>query len=195
MEGMEMRRITVTVASLITATILAGCANINVTVKTDTDTTEQDNITVIGGSDGPTSIYLAPNTDEEESKDGAEEFLAGTWTTASQGYEYYGKAQAEYYVRFDGTDIIYGHMKDEEFIPDHTATISLIEPTPGGGYMVKAKSENGGEYTYRSADGNQDVLEYYGTWDEDDFSDQYSGGASLSRIHDRKAKKTYETNE
>ena len=193
MEGMEMRNITAITASLITALILAGCANVDIAVKTDNATPEQDNITVIGGSDGPTSIYLAPSADKEESRDGADEFLAGTWTTASQGYEYYGKAQAEYYVRFDGKDIIYGHMKDEDFVPDHTDKASLIEPTGDGGYMIKARSENGAEYTYRSAEGNGDVLEYYGTWDEDDFSDQYSGGASLSRIHDRKVKNTYES--
>ncbi|MCR5735012.1 MAG: sodium ion-translocating decarboxylase subunit beta [Lachnospiraceae bacterium] len=188
-----MGKITIITASLITALMLAGCANVNVTVKNDTAASEQDSITVIGGSDGPTSIYLAPDTDREENRDGADEFLAGTWSTASQGYEYYGKAQAEYYVRFDGTDIIYGHMKDEEFVPDHTATISLIEPIPGGGYMVKARAESGAEYTYRSAGGNGDVMEYYSTWDEDDFSNQYRGGASLSRVYDRKVKNTYES--
>ena len=186
-----MNRVTVMTASIITALMLAGCANVNVTVKTDNATSEQDNVTVIGGSDGPTSIYLAPSTDKK--KDGADEFLAGLWSTASQGYEYYGKAQAEYFVRFEGTDIIYGHMKDEEFVPDHTDAISLIEPAPGGGYMIKAKSENGAEYTYRSAEGNGVVLEYYSTWDVADFSYQYRGGASLSRIHDRKVKSTYES--
>ncbi len=58
MEGVEMRRITV-IAAFITALALAGCANVNVTVKTDTATSRQDNIMVIGGSDGPASIYLS----------------------------------------------------------------------------------------------------------------------------------------
>ena len=87
--------------ALITATTLTGCT-----------TQGAAESTVIGGSDGPTTIYLVPKVDNEEVKDGSDEFLAGTWSTASQGYEYYGKAQAEYYVRFEGTDIIYGHMKD-----------------------------------------------------------------------------------
>ena len=190
MEGMEMRS-TVLFVALITAIVLSGC------------TVRENEVTVIGGADGPTAIYLAheadgeedksPDTNEEEKANGSEEFLAGTWVTASQGYEYYGKAQAEYYVRFDGTDIIYGHMKGKEFVPDHTAAISLIEQVSGGGYMVKAKSENGGEYTYRSADGNLDVLEYYSTWNEDDFPNHYSGGASLSREYDREVKNTYES--
>ena len=188
-----MRKITAITASLITALALAGCANINVTVKTDTAASDQGNATVIGGADGPTSIYMAPDTDKEEDKDKADEFLAGTWSTASQGYEYYGKAQAEYYVRFDGSDIVYGHMKDEDFVPDHTDKASLIEPTGDGGCMVKAESEEGGKYTYRSAEGNRDVLEYYSTWDEEDFPHEYSGSASLSRIHDRKAKNSYES--
>ena len=129
---MEMRKITAITALLITALTLAGCASVNVTVNTDNATSEQGNNTVIGGSDGPTSIYLAPEVEKEEAKDGADEFLAGTWTTASQGYEYYGISQAMYYVRFDGTNIIYGHYKEQEFVPDHTDKAILIEPGPEG---------------------------------------------------------------
>ena len=168
--------------AIITAIILAGCGAGGLTETT-----------VIGGSDGPTSIYLAPKAGREEADERPEEFLAGTWVTASQGYEYYGIVQAEYYVRFSGTDIIYGHMKEDEFVPDHTDMASLIEPAPGGGCIVKAESENGGKYTYRSAENNRDVLDYYGTWDENDFPNQYSGGASLSREYDREVKNTFES--
>ena len=80
-----MRRVTTITASLITALTLAGCANVNVTVKTDNAASDQGNTTVIGGSDGPTSIYLAPDTDKEEYVDKADEFLAGTWYIA--GYK------------------------------------------------------------------------------------------------------------
>jgi hypothetical protein len=181
---MEMRKITAITALLITALILAGCANVDITVKTDTVAPEQDNITVIGGSDCPASIYLAPDTDKEEDRNGADEFLAGTWTTASQGYEYYGISQAMYYVRFDGNDIIYGHYKDREFVPDHTDKVTLIEPVPEGGYIIKAETEDGDKYTYRSAESDLDLLEHYSTWNEDEFSDHYHGGSSLSRMTD-----------
>ena len=179
-----MRRITVITASLITALTLAGCASVNVTVNTDNATSEQGNITVVGGSDGPTSIYLAPKADKEEEKEGSDEFLAGTWTTASQGYEYYGISQAMHYVRFDGTDIIYGHYKDREFVPDHTDKAALIEPVPEGGYLIKAETGDGDKYTYRSAESDPDILEHYSTWNEDEFSDHYHGGSSLSRLTD-----------
>lgn len=170
-------------ALLITSFVLAGCAAQGVTVTTE-----------IGGSDGPTTVYLAPKADkegekipdtiEEESADEAEKFLAGTWVTASQGYEYYGTPQAEYYVRFEDTDIVYGHMKDDEFVADHTDTVSLIDQTDEGGYMVKATTPDGRKYTYRSAESDMDVLSYYSTWDEAEFPEKYHAGASLTRIND-----------
>ncbi len=143
---------------------------------------------VIGGSDGPTTIYLASKDDKGESENSdADSFLAGTWVSASQGYEYYGTPQAMYYVRFAGTDINYGHMKDGGFVLDHTDTASRIEQIPGGGYIVQAKTADGGEYTYRSEEGNRDTLCYYETWNEADFPDAYRGGSSLSRSHDSMA--------
>lgn len=185
-----MRRFVLSTA-VITAIMLSGCAKAGI-----------NETTVIGGSDGPATIYLAPkveketitysDTKDEESTDGTEEFFAGTWVTASQGYEYYGTTQPMYYVRFEGMDIIYGHMKDGEFIPEHTDTSSLIEQLPGGGYIVKAKTETGGKYTYRSEEGDRDVLNYYETWDEDEFSSQYRGGASLGRTSDKAVKNKFE---
>ncbi len=38
------------------------------------------------------------------------------------------------------------------------------------------------QYTYQTAEGDADILEYYETWDEENFSEMYRGGASLSRI-------------
>ena len=151
----------------------AGCATVTVNENT-----------VIGGSDDSTSIYLAQKTDQDEVGNGAEEYLAGTWTTASQGYEYYGTMQAMYYVRFDGTDIVYGHMKNGEFVTDHTNMASLIEQLPGGGYIIKAETEDGEKYSYRTAESDMNILGHYSTWNEDEFSDHYHGGSSLSRLTD-----------
>ncbi len=145
--------------------MISGCARVRV-----------NDVTVIGGADGPTAVYVVP-------KDDAEGFFEGTWTTASQGYEYYGKAQPMYYVRFDGSDIVYGHMKDGEFVADHTDTAVVIEPTDEDGYIVKAETADGAKYTYQTAESDRDVLNFYETWDEDDFPNQYRAGASLSRIH------------
>ena len=103
-----------------------------------------------------------------------------TWQTASIGYEDGDEIQPEYYVEFTKTDVNYGHMKDGDFVVDHSDKISELEKTADGEYKVKAESANGVQYTYRTAEGDADVLEYYETWNEDDFSEMYRGGASLT---------------
>ena len=129
-------------------------------------------------------------TSEEEQTDesfNVREYLSpitGTWQTASMGYEYYGTPQAEYYVRFTDTEIIYGHLKDSEFVPDHSDGITFTEETASGGFLVQAESAGGVRYTYRTCGSDDNVLEYYETWQEEDFPEAYRGGASLSRIPD-----------
>jgi hypothetical protein len=72
-------------------------------------------------------------------------------------------------------------MKDGAFALDHSDKISEIEKKAGVEYKVKAESDSGVQYTYQTAEGDTDVLEYYETWNEDDFAEMYRGGASLSR--------------
>ncbi len=155
---------------LATAFGIAGCG------------AEKDNdVTIIGGADGPTSIFLASNS--EEDGEVAEESLAipGTWQTASIGYVDGDDMQPEYYVQFTDTEINYGHMKDGEFALDHSDTISSIEKDNSGAYKVQAETDGGVQYTYKTAEGDVNLLEYYGTWNEDEFPETYSGGASLSK--------------
>lgn len=162
---------------LATAFGIAGCG------------AEKDNdVTIIGGADGPTSIFLASNSDEdgevaEEQGNASEESLAipGTWQTASIGYVDGDDMQPEYYVQFTDIEINYGHMKDGEFALDHSDTISSIEKDDSGAYKVQAETDGGVQYTYKTAEGDVNVLEYYGTWNEDEFPETYSGGASLSK--------------
>lgn len=143
---------------------------------------EADNdVTIIGGADGPTSIFLSSKTSEEEITDELEVSIPGTWQTATIGYVDGDDIQPEYYVQFTDSEINYGHMKDGAFTLDHSDKISEIEKIADGKYKVKAESANGVQYTYRTAEGDADILEYYETWNEDDFSEMYSGGASLSR--------------
>ncbi len=129
--------------------------------------------TVIGGADGPTSVYLAPGDSEP--------VISGTWQTASIGYEVDGEMQPEYYVQFGDDEIIYGHMEKNDFVPEYFDSISSFEKLEDGGYRIQAESESGVQYTYKSAEGDADTLEYYETWNEDEFSDKYSGSASLSK--------------
>ena len=90
--------------------------------------------------------------------------------------------QPEYYVEFTQEAVNYGHMKDDTFVLDHSDRISEFEKTAEGKFKVKAESAGGIQYTYQTAEGDADVLEYYETWSEEDFSEMYRGGASLSRV-------------
>ena len=114
---------------------------------------------------------------------GSSEFsISGTWQTASMGYEYYGTSQPEYYVQFKTSKIIYGHMKNGEFVPDHSDRIILLEEIAPGKYKVQAESSNGIHYTYLTCESDNSIMEYYETWKEEDFPETYSIGASLSRL-------------
>ena len=134
---------------------------------------KDDDVTIIGGADGPTSVFLAAKLGESA--------ISGTWQTASIGYEEDGEMQPEYYVQFGDSQIIYGHMQDGDFVPDHSDNIALIEQLESGGYRVQAESEKGVQYTYQTAESDENIMEYYETWNEDEFPDKYSGSASLSR--------------
>lgn len=143
--------------------------------KTDND------VTIIGGADGPTSIFLASKTSEDEISNSLDILISGTWQTASIGYVDGDDMQPEYYVQFTETEVNYGHMKDGAFAVDHSDKISEIEITASGEYKVKAESANGVQYIYQTSEDDSDVLEYYEAWNENDFSEMYRGGASLSR--------------
>ena len=160
---------------LLTALLMIAVGTVGCGAKTDND------VTIIGGADGPTSIFLASKTSEGEISNGLDILIPGTWQTASIGYVDGDDMQPEYYVQFTETEVNYGHMKDGAFALDHSDKISEIEKTADDEYKVKAESANGVQYTYQTAEGDADVLEYYETWNEDDFPEMYRGGASLSK--------------
>ena len=131
-------------------------------------------LTVLTGCSGSRPAAQTGSSDASVS-------IPGTWQTASMGYEYNGSFQPEYYVRFTAGEIVYGHMNNEEFVPDHSDSITRLEESTAGHFKVQAESSNGVQYTYLTAESDPDVLEYYGTWKEEDFPETYSGGASLGR--------------
>ena len=53
--------------------------------------------------------------------------ITGTWQTASMAYEADGTMYPEYFVRFTDSEILYGHMKNGDFIPDHSDKIIHLE--------------------------------------------------------------------
>ena len=161
---------------LLTALLMITAGAVGCGVKEDKD------VTIIGGADGPTSIFLASKTEEEITDDLALA-IPGTWQTASVGYMDGEDMQPEYYVQFTEAEVNYGHMKDGAFALDHSDKISEIEKNADDGYKVKAESAGGIQYTYQTAEGDADILEYYESWDVEDFSEMYRGGASLSRTN------------
>ena len=133
---------------------------------------------------GSASDYVSSDADDNSADmvsalQDSESKLDGRWQTASMSYEDDGSMQPEYYVEFTDSEIKYGHLKDEEFVVDHVDTIESL--SFGEKCIIQAKSSNGVKYTYQTSESDENVLEYYETWNEDEFSDTYSGGASLSR--------------
>ena len=118
---------------------------------------------------------------QSESEDKATSSIDGTWETVSNGWEYYGETQPQYYVRFTDEEISYGHMKAGEFVLDYSDKINSIETDGEDSYTVQATSSNGTQYTFKSSEEDAGILEYYGTWDSEAFGDTYSGSASLVR--------------
>jgi hypothetical protein len=163
-----MKKKVIAAISLATLLCIAGCgANKEVS-------------NIIGGADEPTSIFVASKVDDEGEKD----IFSGFWQTASMGHEFYGTYQPMYYVKFDGWEIHYGHMKDEEFVEEFTDEISSLDEFEAGRYIIKAQTESGAKYTYYTSEEDKNILEYFGTWDEDDYLETYSGSSSLLRCQD-----------
>lgn len=107
--------------------------------------------------------------------------LDGMWATASMVPDENGDVQPEWYVEFVGYAINYGHMDGDEFVVDHSDDVQLQMSDSAGNLFVQAETADGIQYTYKISDDDKDVLEYYETWNEDEYADTYSGSASLSR--------------
>ena len=107
--------------------------------------------------------------------------ITGTWQTASMVTSDDETISPEYYVQFTDSSINYGHMKDGEFVLAYSDQITILDETAAGGFIVQAESSNGIQYTYQTCESDNDVLEYYETWNEEDFPQMYKGGASLSK--------------
>lgn len=171
---MKNRLIKIFISGLVMMTVIAGCGKTN-----DAASPAGLDATSPAGADAETAV-VAETADATET---ATPFpvIDGTWQTASIVSGEDGSAYPEYHVQFTDTAIQYGHLKDGEFVPDHSDQIVVYEEISEGCFKVKAESSNGVQYTYQTSEGDKDVLEYYETWDEAEFADKYSGGASLSR--------------
>ncbi len=173
-----MRKAFIGILSLAIVLVISGCGN-----------KDASDATIIGGADGPTSIFLSSKADgsvsedyhEDDDPNGQSVAIPGTWQTVSMVYEADGTMYPEYYVQFTDAYINYGHMINGTFTLDHSDSIFLFENNESGAYKVQAKSANGVQYTYQTSENDTDILEYYETWNEEEYPEMYRGGASLSR--------------
>ena len=112
----------------------------------------------------------------------SDDFLMNyTWSTASMVVDENGNAAPEWDVRFGETTIDYGHMENDQFVLDHSDKITLFEQYSEHSFKIQAETSTGGQYTYQTSASDENVLEYYWTWNEAEYPDSYSGGASLVR--------------
>lgn len=103
------------------------------------------------------------------------------WSTSSMVPDALGNISAEWVVEFEDMMIHYGHVVDGEFVVDHTDIIRYLEQYGEHSFRIKSETASGVQYTYKTSENDENILEYYETWDEDKYADTYSGGASLSR--------------
>ncbi|MBQ6017129.1 MAG: hypothetical protein IJL19_04530 [Clostridiales bacterium] len=105
--------------------------------------------------------------------------ITGIWQTASM-VTYGDEMHPEYYVQFSDTAVNYGQLKEENvFVFDHADEITLFEEISDGIYRVQAEDSSGKMYTFQTSDSDNTVMEYYETWNENEFADCYRGGSSL----------------
>lgn len=107
--------------------------------------------------------------------------IAGTWQTVSVMVNEDGTGAPEHYVQFTDKEINYGLIENGKFVTEYSDKVSLFEKTSTGGFIVQAETSTGSKYTFRTAESDPSIMEYYGTWDEKDFAKEYSGSASLMR--------------
>lgn len=173
---MKNRLIKIFISGLVMMTVIAGCGKTN-----DAASPEGTDASQPAGADATQPVGADAETADATEAATPFPVIDGTWQTASIVSEEDGSAYPEYHVQFTDTAIQYGHLKDGEFVPDHSDQIVVYEEISERCFKVKAESSNGVQYTYQTSEGDKDVLEYYETWDEAEFADKYSGGASLSR--------------
>lgn len=112
----------------------------------------------------------------------SDDFLyEASWSTSSMVPDESGIISAEWIVEFEDMMIHYGHVVDGEFVVDHTDIIRYLEQYGEHSFRIKSETASGVQYTYKTSENDENILEYYETWDEDKYADTYSGGASLSR--------------
>lgn len=90
---------------------------------------------------------------------------------------------ATYYVQFTDSTIDYGHMTNSgEFEVDFSNKISAIIEVSPGVFCVQAKTDDGRPYTYQTNEDDHSIMDYYSTWDKNEYDSNYSASDSISKL-------------
>lgn len=184
------------IAAALTAVMalgIAGCSNNNTesskasetTTVTESQTETSEETTTAETSETETETEATTGSESETETEKETEAsdavtIPGTWQTVSIGAADDAGAPV-HYVQFAAKEINYGKMKGGKFELEYSDKISRIEEISKGRFLVQAESSGGTQYTYRTAETDSDVMEYYASWNEDEFADTYSAGESLMK--------------
>ncbi len=120
--------------------------------------------------------------DDDDATYTADFLYDAVWYTASMSMVSDDVAEPEWVIEFDEMAINYGHMDGDDFVVDHTDKIKTVEQDSEHSFTIQAETKDGIQYTYKTSEGDETILEYYETWDESKFAESYSGSASLFRL-------------
>ena len=193
-EEKQMKRILILSLSAVLVLGIAGCqANQEATLTTQAAdiqiaTESQTSETTKSGEDdskNKTSVKPAGKASEtptETTVNTASVTVEGTWQSASVTEKEDNKSVPEFYVRFTRHEIQYGHMsEDGEFVNDRSDKITRFDVTIEGRFLIQAESQKAGKYTFKTSENDLGIMEYYTTWNEAEFADNYVGGSSISK--------------
>ena len=162
------------------ATLTTQAADIQIATESQTEATSETSDAKTKSSEKTAESSKAETT--ETSAVTASMEVPGTWKSASVVEKEGEQAQPEFYVRFTRTEIQYGHMSAEgEFVNDRSDKITRLDMNIEGRFLIQAESTKAGKYTFKTSENDLGVMEYYTTWNEEEFADKYVGGSSISK--------------
>ena len=193
-EENQMKRILILSLSAVLVLGIAGCqanqeatlttqaSDIQIATESQTDASSE---TTKDDSKANTSVKTAETSSKgtaETTVNTATVTVEGTWQSASMVEKEENKSEPEFYVRFTRNEIQYGHMSAEgEFVNDRSDKITRLDVTIEGKFLIQAESQKAGKYTFKTSEKDLGIMEYYTTWDEAAFADNYVGGSSISK--------------
>ena len=167
------------IVALLALTIVLGTVGCGASKEEGSDVTTQAITTI------EPSVSVDTNSSETETENVKSDTVAidGIWqcvTISDEEKEY----ASLYYVQFTSSEINYGHMTDDgDFVIDYSDKITLFECVAPGFYTIQAENSNGNQYTYQTAEDDNTIMNYYGSWNEDEFADTYSASSSLMKMN------------